>query len=87
MPCRTMLPSRFTILGCLTLIAACAPSPLYTSKDALAPGAVPHDGRGRPVLSAAEPATANGPATAAGAQRNDLIFFNDLTYSPDARPQ
>lgn len=87
MSCCAMLPSRFIIPGCAALVAACAPSPLYTSKGALAPGAVPHDGRGRPVLAAAEAPTQPGPATGAEAKRDDLIFFDDLTYGPGVRTQ
>lgn len=85
MSCHAMLPSRFIIVGVAALIAACAPSPLYTSKGALAPGAVPHDGRGRPVLTAAQAPTQAGPSTPAGAKRNGLIFFDDLTYDPKLR--
>ncbi len=80
-----MSANRLISLALIAGLTACAPSPLFTGtrKQALAPGAVPRDGNGQPVLSAAKPppslpvqvlSPAASPAAA-------IIFFNDLDYS------
>jgi hypothetical protein len=80
-----MLVPRLLGLILVVGLTACAPSPLFTGtrKQALAPGPVPRDGNGRPVLSAAKPPPTipvqviNTPPTPAAA----VIFFSDLDYS------
>lgn len=92
-----MKPSfSIVVLACATL-AACSPSPYYTgnSKGGLAPGAVPRDGLGRPVLEgkaieyAVPPPTAVAvvatPAQAKAA--NAIIYFQDLTYAGQPQRQ
>src|SRR3546814_6574265 len=77
-------------------LAACSPSPYYTGSKSLAPGAVPRDGLGRPVIDGEALAYDLPPPAprissditgrpAASSNANRIIYFEDLRYS--ARPQ
>src|SRR3546814_19435502 len=95
-----MKPSLFRIvLICPAVamgLAACSPSPYYTGSKSLAPGAVPRDGLGRPVIDGEAlvydlppPAPrissdiTGRPAVSSNANRN--IYFEDLGYSDRKR--
>lgn len=95
-----MKPSLFrAVLICPVLVAAvsaCSPSPYYTGTKSLAPGAVPRDGLGRPVIDGkaivydlppAPPKAvvdiAGRPVVASGA--NQIIYFEDLRYGSQQR--
>jgi hypothetical protein len=72
MTCARLLP----VLALLTLVAACAPAPLYTSsglqRGAATWGEIPRDARGEPVWAAIRPAPPSdfnqAPATARSTQ-------------------
>lgn len=88
-PTRTLAAAA--LLACL--LSACAPSPWYKgASSALAPGPVPRDGLGRPVMKdgAMEyllpPPAQRQPAIAAGRDPT-VIYFDDLRYADaPARP-
>ena len=82
-PTRTLATA--SLLACL--LSACAPSPWYKgSSSALAPGMVPRDGMGRPVMKdgAMEyllPPPAQTQPTLAARRDSSVIYFNDLRYA------
>lgn len=93
-----MKPSLLSLAVPIALasVAACAPSPYYSgTKGGFAPGAVPRDGYGRPILDgkAVEyvlpaPTPAVAPAagnTAPAYGANQIIYYEDLHYSGRAQ--
>lgn len=89
-----MKPSLSSIVFLCAALGACAPSPYYSgNKSGLAPGAVPRDGLGRPVLNgkaieydlppAAAPVMTDiaGRPMAPAASANQIIYFDDLRYA------
>lgn len=82
-PTRTLATA--SLLACL--LSACAPSPWYKGgSSGFAPGMVPRDGMGRPVMKdgAMEyllPPPAQTQPTLAARRDPSVIYFNDLHYA------